>query len=141
MAMNSREEAFRVFTRFLRGTTSDAEIESAVRRLEFSSIQDLCDSLSLSRTELREIHLEASMLSGKLLLYLNGKLGRPVLLRWVDGLHAIVTSRSYPALNSPIQGLAATLAVVSILLDAAARPGIHSANCSCESSGVDRNRR
>ena len=124
MATNSRAEAFRVFTCFLRGTTSDAEIESAVRRLDFSSIQDLCDSLSLSRTELREIHLEAMKLSGKILLYLNGKLGRPVLLRWVDGLHAIVTSRSYPEVNPPVQGLAATLAVVSILLDAAALPGI-----------------
>jgi hypothetical protein len=114
---NVRREAVETLRRFMRGEAGADEIEGVARDLEVDSVGEICESLSLSDVDFRQIDLSLRDVARELRLYLDGGLSHEKILRWVSHIHGIVTSLSYESSTVSNPALGATLRLLSILLD------------------------
>jgi hypothetical protein len=101
----------------VRGEAGAEELESMVKELDLSSVEQICETLSLSATEFLAIDLKPRDLACQLQLYLDGRLPLERIYGWLMGLHGIVTSRYYESSSVSHPAIATTLRLLSLLLD------------------------
>jgi hypothetical protein len=103
--------------RFFRGKASADGLQVIARRLDLTREGDICDRLSFSPRDFRQIAIEPPRLARQIGLYLRGGLGREPLFMWVSQLHRIVTSRTFEASGTCTPAVSNTLRLLSVLLD------------------------
>jgi hypothetical protein len=84
---NAAEEVLR---RFLQGETTAADLEAAARRLDVSSIAELCERLATAPCGPLEVNL--SDLARQLRRFLAGESSREEISLWVGCLHSVLSS-------------------------------------------------
>lgn len=119
MPENLRARAVEVLRQFVRGEARAEELERVAKELDLSSVEQICETLSLSATEFLKIDLDLRDLAHQLHLYLAGRLPLAGIHRWLNCLHGIVTSRCYESSIVSSPTIQTTLGLLSLLLDPA----------------------
>jgi hypothetical protein len=117
-----RSEAIEVLRRFVHREVGSDALQTVVRRLEISRLEEICDSLALDADDFRQIGFRPRHLVAPLRSYLEGAANGKEIARWVTQLLSIFSSRHYEDSGVSYPAMGRTLGLILLLI---------AADCSC----------